>query len=195
MVHRQRHGGQGRRGAARLAHPPATEEVVDDVEVHHRVGGGDLHGQELDLLLQGLDVVYDLVEHAGLAGDLVAPGHQLLQVPHPLADPLPPHPLGEAVAVRGLPAPGSDVDVVGLLAGGRRLRLLPGARLGLLRPPLRRPSGLVRIAQLLLPSRPLAAVLCVQIRVGFSLRGAAAAAGAAAAGEGVAGAVAGARRR
>jgi hypothetical protein len=45
----------------------------------------------LDLLLQGLHVVDDLVEHAGLAGDLVATGHQLLQVPHPLADPLPPH--------------------------------------------------------------------------------------------------------
>jgi hypothetical protein len=45
----------------------------------------------LDLLLQGLDVVDDLVEHAGLAGDLAAPGHQLLQVLHPLADPLPPH--------------------------------------------------------------------------------------------------------
>lgn len=48
-------------------------------------------GAYLDLLLQGLDVVDDLVEHAGLSGDLVAPGHQLLQVPHPLADPLPSH--------------------------------------------------------------------------------------------------------
>jgi hypothetical protein len=50
-----------------------------------------LAGSYLDLFLQGLDVVDDLVEHAGLAGDLVAPGHQLLQVLHPLADPLPPH--------------------------------------------------------------------------------------------------------
>lgn len=32
------------------------------------------------------------------------------------------YPFGEAVAVRGLPTAGSDVDVVGLLAGGHRRR-------------------------------------------------------------------------
>ena len=70
------------------------------------------------------------------------------------------YPLGEAVAVRGLPASGSDVDVVGPLAGGGHLRLLPAARFGLLW--LSFPSCsciLIRIAQLLLPSRPLAIIL------------------------------------
>lgn len=46
LRHRQRHGRQSRRVARRLAELPA-EEVLDDVEVHHRVWCRDLHGQEL----------------------------------------------------------------------------------------------------------------------------------------------------
>jgi hypothetical protein len=69
----------------------AERYLEEETEVVEGAESTRLAGSYLDLFLQGLDVVDDLVEHAGLAGDLAAPGHQLLQVLHPLADPFPPH--------------------------------------------------------------------------------------------------------
>ena len=80
------------------------------------------------------------------------------------------YPLGEAVAVRGLAAACPDVDVVGLLSGGRRrrrrLRLLLGACLWplLLRLPGRRDlTEATQLLLLLLPSGSLAHVVAITL--------------------------------
>ena len=53
---------------------------VLEVEIAVQLGADrrELHREELDLPLQGLHIVYDLVEHHGLACNLVAAWDEVL---------------------------------------------------------------------------------------------------------------------